>query len=477
MYIRYDNPATNPSQVYACTQTGASSFAWQFISHKVGTSAPAKCDVGEVFFNSMASSGSNWYGCTSADTWTLQGGGGGSGNPAGYTVTSFSSTPTFTAASNTSSSFLITLTGNVTSSTLAAPSTGQIITLNVCQDPTGGHTFVPPANMLGVGTVDPTANGCSHQPFYYDGTNANPVGAMFVTGVPGGAITLPGSTSGSLTLQPAAIAGTGSTLTLPGGTTDFSATGGTSQVVKQVTAGAALTVGKLSCSDVTDCWSPVISGSTTYQDLYSSCSISWPQVLLANDHFFWSRSSVGTPSYACGSAVSGETNGATLTTSATTSDSVQLLAVQSNYIAAANTVAWRFQQRFSLSSTSNIFFFVGMDDGSGGNNGVFVRYDTASDAAFKVCLSNASTPVCQTTTVAVDTNRHTVLFEKVSASQIRVTLDSTVYTFNTGAGTNTGVNLFSQTFTTSSTVSPEIIVQTHTTAARTATLVFTRFQY
>jgi hypothetical protein len=40
------------------------------------------------------------------------------------------------------------------------------------------------------------------------------------------------------------------TLTLPAGTTDFSATGGTSQVVKQSSAGAAFTVGQLSCSDL-----------------------------------------------------------------------------------------------------------------------------------------------------------------------------------------------------------------------------------
>src|SRR5262249_14163876 len=61
---------------------------------------------------------------------------------------------------------------------------------------------------------------------------------------------LPGSTSGTLTVQAAAVAGT-STLTLPGGTTDFSASGGPSRVVRQSSAGAALTVAQLDFTDLT----------------------------------------------------------------------------------------------------------------------------------------------------------------------------------------------------------------------------------
>lgn len=64
-------------------------------------------------------------------------------------------------------------------------------------------------------------------------------------------VVIKGSTSGTLTIKPAAIAGT-STLTLPGGTTDFSATGGTSQFVKQASAGAALTVARPACADLSD---------------------------------------------------------------------------------------------------------------------------------------------------------------------------------------------------------------------------------
>lgn len=67
-----------------------------------------------------------------------------------------------------------------------------------------------------------------------------------------GSVTMGGSTSGTLQIKPAAGAGTGSVLTLPGGTTDFSATGGTSQVVRQSTVGGALTVSQLAAGDLSN---------------------------------------------------------------------------------------------------------------------------------------------------------------------------------------------------------------------------------
>lgn len=62
---------------------------------------------------------------------------------------------------------------------------------------------------------------------------------------------LPGSTSGTLTVLVAAAAGS-STLTLPGGTTDFSATGGTSRVLMQTSAGGAITVAQLAASNLSN---------------------------------------------------------------------------------------------------------------------------------------------------------------------------------------------------------------------------------
>jgi hypothetical protein len=67
-----------------------------------------------------------------------------------------------------------------------------------------------------------------------------------------GNLALNGALSGSLTIRPAATAGAGSILTLPGGTTDFSATGGTNQVVQQNSVGGAFTVGQLAASNLSN---------------------------------------------------------------------------------------------------------------------------------------------------------------------------------------------------------------------------------
>lgn len=66
-----------------------------------------------------------------------------------------------------------------------------------------------------------------------------------------GGLAVTGITSGSLTLQVPAVAGT-NTLTFPAGTTDFSATGGASQVVMQASAGGAFTVAQLAASDLSN---------------------------------------------------------------------------------------------------------------------------------------------------------------------------------------------------------------------------------
>ena len=93
-----------------------------------------------------------------------------------------------------------------------------------------------------------------------------------------GDLVVSGSTSGALTLNCAATCGT-STITFPAGTTNFSATGGTSQVVKQTSAGGALTVGQLQCSDLSDggnggCSSKVVSGSLAPTLQYTSVGTS-----------------------------------------------------------------------------------------------------------------------------------------------------------------------------------------------------------
>lgn len=90
--------------------------------------------------------------------------------PIGENVVSFSATPTFSAgfASN-----IITLTGNVTSSTLAAGIPGQGMSIIVCQDGTGSRTFVPPTNVKGFGTIGNTPSSCNSQHIVYSGSKTN----------------------------------------------------------------------------------------------------------------------------------------------------------------------------------------------------------------------------------------------------------------------------------------------------------------
>jgi hypothetical protein len=85
-------------------------------------------------------------------------------------VVTFSATPTFDASLGNTQK--ITLTGNVTSSTLSNAATGQQINFLICQDATGGRTFTWPANVLGSMTIGSTASTCSAQNFIFDGTNA-----------------------------------------------------------------------------------------------------------------------------------------------------------------------------------------------------------------------------------------------------------------------------------------------------------------
>ena len=83
------------------------------------------------------------------------------------TVVPFSATPSFDAGH--ANAFKITLTGNVTSSTLVNGKNGQSLDFEVCQDATGGRTFVPPTNLQGWVTISSAANACTDERFIVDG--------------------------------------------------------------------------------------------------------------------------------------------------------------------------------------------------------------------------------------------------------------------------------------------------------------------
>jgi hypothetical protein len=88
----------------------------------------------------------------------------------GLNTVTFSATPTFDASRGNTQK--LTLTGNVTGSTLANAAAGEQINFIICQDGTGGRTFVWPTNIKGGMTIGTTASKCSAQIFVYDGTNA-----------------------------------------------------------------------------------------------------------------------------------------------------------------------------------------------------------------------------------------------------------------------------------------------------------------
>lgn len=87
------------------------------------------------------------------------------------TNVTFSTTPTFNAALSRHQE--ITLTNNVTSSTITNPQTGLELIITLIQDATGGRTFTWPANVkLAGGTV--TLSGATKRDtltLRYNGTN------------------------------------------------------------------------------------------------------------------------------------------------------------------------------------------------------------------------------------------------------------------------------------------------------------------
>lgn len=84
----------------------------------------------------------------------------------GLVVVPFSPTPVFdTTLVNGPITFDLTLTANVTSSTLISPQPGQIVTFIFQQDLIGGWSFVWPVNVLNAGIVDPDAQSVTVQSF------------------------------------------------------------------------------------------------------------------------------------------------------------------------------------------------------------------------------------------------------------------------------------------------------------------------
>lgn len=81
----------------------------------------------------------------------------------------FSAMPVFNAGAF--AGFGMTLTGNVTSSSITGAVTGQVRTFIITQDATGGRTFAWPSNVVGPPTVNAAANAVTTAVFIFDGSN------------------------------------------------------------------------------------------------------------------------------------------------------------------------------------------------------------------------------------------------------------------------------------------------------------------
>lgn len=136
---------------------------------------------------------------------------------------------------------------------------GSNISLIVADNPGSNRVDITVANSGGgTGDVVGPASATDNAIARFDSTTGKLIQNSAVTiadttGVIAGTqgVTLSGSSSGTLAVKSAAVSGS-NTLTLPAGTTDFSATGGASQVVKQTSAGGAFTVAQLAASDLSN---------------------------------------------------------------------------------------------------------------------------------------------------------------------------------------------------------------------------------
>ena len=67
----FDTDATAGENWLGCT----ASNTWTVLGkrHEKGGTAPAACMIGDVFFDTDAAAGQNWLGCTATNTWTMLG--------------------------------------------------------------------------------------------------------------------------------------------------------------------------------------------------------------------------------------------------------------------------------------------------------------------------------------------------------------------------------------------------------------------
>lgn len=115
--------------------------------------------TGNIRYPAFAGGGTQTLGVDNNGTLEIVAGGGGGSPQDVENDVSCSGTCTLL---NTATVNIVTLTGNVTSSTLAAPAAAFHTNVIVCENATGGFSFTPPANMQWItAPMVTTANTCS----------------------------------------------------------------------------------------------------------------------------------------------------------------------------------------------------------------------------------------------------------------------------------------------------------------------------
>lgn len=237
-------------------QTTGFTFAWpaSYPNPPVVNPVLNSCTIVTAFFN-----GANWV-TLSSNTQLMVG---------NLETLAFTSTPVFPASSY--SNFLLTLTGNVTSSTIGGGAVGEVATLDICQNATGTYSFVWPTNLLNAPPVQANANSCTSVIAVYNGSNWNTVASSSTsttTPLTGNLDQIP------FTATPIYAAANYSSfaMTLSGNVTSSSISGGaTGQLISIVlTQGSSTTTAPTSApTSSTLTTGGALPGTTTY---YAKCA-------------------------------------------------------------------------------------------------------------------------------------------------------------------------------------------------------------
>ena len=160
LYSDASNPNSRMWGSYVVrTQSGDSNYVFG-IEDDSGKIAPVEA---------CTRSGMTPTGCTVVPETNFVGGVTGPNLKSGENVVAYSATPTMSAAAQSN---ILTLSGSVSSFTLAAGAPGQAMTLIFCQSARGGATVAPPRNVRGLQAVGTAPSRCSTQSFVYSGNQA-----------------------------------------------------------------------------------------------------------------------------------------------------------------------------------------------------------------------------------------------------------------------------------------------------------------